>query len=113
MNRLKRSTVLKEFYGRFKTTGYVPDTNFVLRDVEEEQKQNELLLHSEKIAVVFGIMNMATGLPIRIMKNLCICGNSHTFMKFMSNVTQGKIVVRDGNRFHHFRDGSCSCNDYW
>ncbi|KAG8374120.1 hypothetical protein BUALT_Bualt11G0097900 [Buddleja alternifolia] len=23
------------------------------------------------------------------------------------------IVVRDANRFHHFKGGACSCRDYW
>jgi hypothetical protein len=24
-----------------------------------------------------------------------------------------EIIVRDRIRFHHFKDGSCSCKDYW
>lgn len=106
-------SALKEYYGCFRATGYMPDTNFVLHDVEEEQKQNELLYHSEKLAVVFGILSTPNGSPIQIIKNLRICGDCHTFMKFMSKVTLRKIIIRDGNRFHHFRDGSCSCGDYW
>ncbi|XP_059665987.1 pentatricopeptide repeat-containing protein At4g02750-like [Cornus florida] len=104
---------LKKFYGWFKERGYMPDTNFVFFDVEEEQKENEILYHSEKLAVVFGTLSTPNGSPIRIMKNLRICGDCHTFMKFMSKVTQRKIIIRDGHRFHHFRDGSCSCRDYW
>ena len=106
-------SALKEFHGCFRATGYTPDTNCVLHDVEEEQKQNELLYHSEKLAVVFGILSTPNGSPIQVIKNLRICSDCHTFMKFMSNVTLRKIIIRDGNRFHHFRDGSCSCGDYW
>ncbi|KAK4367128.1 hypothetical protein RND71_015008 [Anisodus tanguticus] len=106
-------SVLKEFYSSFQAEGYIPETKFVLRDVEEEQKQNELLYHSEKIAVVFGILNTPNGSPLEIMKNLRICGDCHTFMKFLSKATHRKIIIRDGNRFHHFSDGSCSCGDYW
>lgn len=105
--------LLKKYYGLLKMTGYVPDTEFVLHDVEEEQKQNQLLYHSEKLALAFGILSTASGCPILIMKNLRICGDCHTFMKFMSTATQRKIVIRDRNRFHHFRDGSCTCGDYW
>ncbi|CBI40215.3 unnamed protein product, partial [Vitis vinifera] len=76
-------------------------------------RNNELLYHSEKLAVVFGILSTPNGSPIQIIKNLRICGDCHTFMKFMSKVTLRKIIIRDGNRFHHFRDGSCSCGDYW
>lgn len=105
--------MLKEYYRQLKMTGYVPDTDFVLHDVEEEQKQNQLLYHSEKLALVFGLLSTPNGSPILIMKNLRICGDCHTFVKFMSTVTQRKIVIRDRNRFHHFQDGACSCGDYW
>ncbi|KAF9615651.1 hypothetical protein IFM89_025601 [Coptis chinensis] len=106
-------TILKEFYGRLREVGYVPDTNFVLHDVEEEQKENALLYHSEKLAIVYGLLNTPHGTSIQIMKNLRICGDCHSFTKFLSKVTQREIVIRDGNRFHHSQDGSCSCGDYW
>ncbi|PHT30819.1 hypothetical protein CQW23_27156 [Capsicum baccatum] len=105
--------MLREFCTSFQAEGYIPETKFVLRDVEEEQKQNELLYHSEKIAVVFGILNTPNGSPVEIMKNLRICGDCHTFMKFLSKATHRKIIIRDGNRFHHFSEGFCSCGDYW
>lgn len=106
-------TTLSVLYRRFRATGYVPDTNFVLHDVEEEQKQDELLYHSEKLAVAYGIMRTPNGTPIQILKNLRICGDCHSFMKFISSVADRKIIIRDGNRFHHFQDGLCSCGDYW
>lgn len=105
--------ILSELYRRFRATGYVPDTNFVLHDVEEEQKQDELLYHSEKLAVAYGIMHTPNGAPIQILKNLRICGDCHSFMKYISSAAKRKIVIRDGNRFHHFQDGLCSCGDYW
>ncbi|KAF7812285.1 pentatricopeptide repeat-containing protein [Senna tora] len=36
-----------------------------------------------------------------------------TAIKYVSKVVKREIIVRDTNRFHHFRDGSCSCGDYW
>ncbi|CAM6118095.1 unnamed protein product [Calypogeia fissa] len=33
--------------------------------------------------------------------------------KFISKVTGREIIARDANRFHHFKDGFCSCGDYW
>ncbi|KAF5194138.1 Pentatricopeptide repeat-containing protein [Thalictrum thalictroides] len=104
---------LKEFCGRLREAGYVPDTNFVLHDVEEEQKEDTLLYHSEKLAIAYGLLNTPHRAPIQIMKNLRICGDCHCFTKFLSKVTQREIVIRDGNRFHHFQDGLCSCGDYW
>ncbi|XP_010272256.1 PREDICTED: pentatricopeptide repeat-containing protein At4g02750-like isoform X2 [Nelumbo nucifera] len=106
-------STLKEFYERLKGMGYVPNTNFVLHDVEEEQKENVLLYHSEKLAIVFGLLNTPNGIPIHVMKNLRICVDCHTFTKFISKITQREIVIRDWSRFHHFQDGSCSCGDYW
>lgn len=98
---------------KIKQMGYVPDTNFVLHEVEEEQKERYLLQHSEKIALVFGLMNTSKPKTIRIFKNLRVCGDCHTAMKYISVATGREIIVRDSNRFHHIKDGTCSCNDYW
>jgi pentatricopeptide repeat protein len=104
---------LRELYTLLKAAGYVPDTDFVLHDIDEEQKESSLLYHSEKLAIAYGLLVTPKGMPIQIMKNLRICGDCHTFIKFVSSVTKREIDVRDGNRFHHFRNGSCSCGDFW
>ncbi|GMY24358.1 pentatricopeptide repeat-containing protein At1g25360 [Fagus crenata] len=93
--------------------GYVPDTKFVLHDMEYEHKESVLATHSEKLAVVFGLMKLPLGATIRVFKNLRICGDCHNAFKFMSKVVGREIVVRDGKRFHHFRNGECSCGNYW
>ncbi|KAF7807172.1 pentatricopeptide repeat-containing protein [Senna tora] len=93
--------------------GYVPDTKFVLHDMESEHKEYALSTHSEKLAVVFGIMKLPRGATIRVFKNLRICGDCHNAFKFISKVVEREIVVRDGKRFHHFRNGECSCGNYW
>ncbi|GAV66211.1 PPR domain-containing protein/PPR_2 domain-containing protein/PPR_3 domain-containing protein/DYW_deaminase domain-containing protein [Cephalotus follicularis] len=98
---------------KIKELGYVPNTDLVLHEVEEEQKEQYLLQHSEKIAVAFGLVAAAKSKPIRILKNLRVCGDCHNAIKYISMATGREIVVRDSNRFHHFRDGMCSCNDYW
>ncbi|TVU01466.1 hypothetical protein EJB05_08878, partial [Eragrostis curvula] len=69
--------------------------------------------HSEKLAVAFGIMSLPDWMPIHIMKNLHICNDCHTVIKLISSVTGREFVIRDAVRFHHFKDGSCSCGDYW
>eukprot|EP01018_Ginkgo_biloba_P011676 Gb_36231 [translate_table: standard] len=53
------------------------------------------------------------GMPIGVIKNLHICGDCHTAIKFMSKIVGREIVVRDANCFHHLKDGLCSCGDYW
>ncbi|KAL5979915.1 hypothetical protein ACLOJK_039027 [Asimina triloba] len=104
---------LDRLMGRIREEGYVPDTNFVFHDVEEEMKEQMLYVHSEKLAIVFGLLNLVPGSTIRIKKNLRVCGDCHTATKFISKVTAREIVVRDAHRFHHFDGGVCSCGDYW
>jgi pentatricopeptide repeat protein len=105
--------LIGEFVTQMKNEGYVPDTRSVLYDIEEEEKERILLGHSEKLAVAFGLINSGRGEPIRITKNLRLCEDCHSVTKFISKFTEREIIVRDVNRFHHFRDGVCSCRDYW
>jgi pentatricopeptide repeat protein len=98
---------------QMKEAGYVPMTDFVLHDVEEEVKENMLYSHSEKLAIAFGLINTRPGTPIWITKNLRVCGDCHSATKFISKIVSREIIVRDVNRFHHFKNGICSCGDYW
>lgn len=93
--------------------GYVPNTSVVLLVVDEKEKEKFLYRHSEKLALVFGLMNTEHGETIRIMKNLRVCEDCHAAFKLISEIVNREIVVRDRNRFHCFRNGSCSCRDYW
>eukprot|EP01018_Ginkgo_biloba_P019065 Gb_20268 [translate_table: standard] len=105
--------MLESLASQMRKAGYVPDTNFVLHDVEEEEKETILCVHSEKLAISFGLINTAPGTLIRITKNLRVCGDCHNATKFISSIVGREIIVRDINRFHHFKDGLCSCGDYW
>jgi hypothetical protein len=107
------STMLASLDREMKESGYMPDTAFVLHDVEEEEKEQILCGHSEKLAIAFGLVSTCPGTSIRITKNLRVCGDCHTATKFISKITEREIIVRDMNRFHHFKDGLCSCGDYW
>ncbi|CAN6459473.1 unnamed protein product [Victoria cruziana] len=106
-------TMLREMSRRLRAEGYEPDTSEVFLDVDEEDKGGFLYLHSEKIAIAFGMINIKNPLPIRVAKNLRICGDCHIVAKFVSKTFEREIVVRDRHRFHHFRQGFCSCSDYW
>ncbi|KAM3265198.1 hypothetical protein P3L10_002192 [Capsicum annuum] len=94
-------------------SGYIPDGSFALHDVEEEEKLHSLNYHSEKLAVAYGLVKLPEGVPIRVMKNLRVCGDCHSAIKLIAKVIGREIILRDANRFHHFKDGLCSCNDYW
>lgn len=69
--------------------------------------------HSEKLAVAFGVLHLAESAPVRVMKNLRICLDCHMTMKLFSIVEKRELILRDSVRFHHFKDGFCSCGDYW
>ncbi|PIA39830.1 hypothetical protein AQUCO_02600354v1 [Aquilegia coerulea] len=98
---------------KIKKAGYVCDRNAVLLDVEDDEKDRLLWVHSERLALAFGLISTPPGRPVRIIKNLRICLDCHAAIKLISQVCQREIVVRDMNRFHHFENGVCSCGDYW
>ncbi|MFS7964665.1 putative tetratricopeptide-like helical domain superfamily, DYW domain-containing protein [Helianthus anomalus] len=97
-----------------KDEGYEADTGSVFHDIDEEEKEGAVSYHSERMAVVFGLMSTPrVGKVIRVVKNLRTCDDCHTVMKLISKVYKREIVMRDRNRFHHFSNGVCSCKDFW
>ncbi|XP_019435728.1 PREDICTED: pentatricopeptide repeat-containing protein At1g08070, chloroplastic-like [Lupinus angustifolius] len=105
---------LKEMREKLKLAGHVPDTSQVLLNIEgENEKEAELETHSERLAISFALINMESRTPIRIMKNLRVCNDCHVVTKLLSAIYNHEIIVRDNSRFHHFKNGSCSCNDFW
>ncbi|KAJ0476353.1 putative tetratricopeptide-like helical domain superfamily, DYW domain-containing protein [Helianthus annuus] len=104
---------LKELGLRLRDAGYLPDVSYVLHDVEDEHKEEILFGHSERLAVAFGLIATPRGTLLQIEKNLRVCGDCHTVFKLISRIEEREIVVRDSNRFHHFKDGVCSCGEYW
>ncbi|XXG77925.1 hypothetical protein AAC387_Pa08g1976 [Persea americana] len=104
---------LNELEKRMKAAGYVPDLDCALHDLEEERKELILSRHSEKLAIAFGLISTLPGTPIRVFKNLRVCGDCHNATKFISAIEEREIIVRDTTRFHHFSNGVCTCGDYW
>ncbi|CDY33567.1 BnaC06g29850D [Brassica napus] len=104
---------LEELNQKIIEDGYKPDTSFVQHDVEEAVKTKMLNYHSERLAIAFGLIFVPSGLPIRVGKNLRVCVDCHIATKHISRVTGREIIVRDAVRFHRFKDGTCSCGDFW
>nr|GEV73708.1 pentatricopeptide repeat-containing protein At1g11290, chloroplastic [Tanacetum cinerariifolium] len=112
----------KEIYGfleilidKIKAAGYVPD-NDSIHDAEDDLQEQLAYCartHSEKLAIAFGLLNTSPGTAIHIRKNLRVCGDCHNATKYISLVEKREIIVRDLHRFHHFKNGICSCGDYW
>ncbi|KAK0598784.1 hypothetical protein LWI29_037981 [Acer saccharum] len=72
-------------------------TDSALHDMEEEDNEYHLAVHSEKLAIVFAISNTKPGTPIRVTKNLRICGDCHIAAKLISKITDRYIIIRDTN----------------
>lgn len=98
---------------RLKHEGHKPAIRNLLLDLEDEEKETAIHQHSEKLAIAFGLIKTEPGVTIRIIKNLRVCDDCHTVMKLISKIYAREIVMRDRTRFHHFKDGRCTCGDYW
>ncbi|GAU34099.1 hypothetical protein TSUD_255950 [Trifolium subterraneum] len=67
------------------------DTSFVLHEVKEHQKENFIFYHSLKLAATYGLLATKPGKAIRIVKNILLCGDCHSFLKYVSIV----VILRN------------------
>ncbi|CAM6102793.1 unnamed protein product [Calypogeia fissa] len=104
---------LNKLTEKLKVEGYIPDTQLVLHEINEDDKELYLCSHSERLAIGYGLIHIPREEPIRVWKNLRVCSDCHTATKFISKVAGREIIARDANRFHHFKEGVCSCGDHW
>lgn len=97
--------------------GFVEGTGKVTcskqNELEGDNTVSYMGVHSEKLAVAFGLLNTKAGSEIVVIKNLRICGDCHFFITAVSKIVNRVIIVRDASRFHRFDNGLCSCNEYW
>lgn len=108
--------IYRVLYGlaqRIKLEGFRPMTDLVSMDVLEEEREENLNVHSEKLAIAYCVLKTGPGTEIRVSKNLQTCEDCHEWIKIVSKVLHRVILVRDRVRFHRFEKGTCSCNDYW
>ncbi|KAF8096142.1 hypothetical protein N665_0317s0048 [Sinapis alba] len=77
---------LKEMSDRLRREGYVPQISNVYVDVEEEEKENALVYHSEKIAIAFMLISTPERSAIRVVKNLRVCADCHLAIKLVSKM---------------------------
>ncbi|KAK2987835.1 hypothetical protein RJ640_010617 [Escallonia rubra] len=105
--------MLDEIGKQLKIAGYVAEITSEMHNLDPEEKQTRLTYHSEKLAIAFGVLSTPPGRTIRVAKNLRTCVDCHNFAKILSSVYNREVIIRDRSRFHHFRDGHCSCKDYW
>ncbi|XP_022924289.1 pentatricopeptide repeat-containing protein At1g08070, chloroplastic-like [Cucurbita moschata] len=105
--------MLRQVREKLKQAGYVADISEVLLNIDDNKKEESVSQHSEKLALCYGLLKSKPGRKIVILKNLRVCSDCHTMIKLVSKIYRRQIMVRDRIRFHHFKDGVCSCRDYW
>ncbi|KAG7537383.1 Pentatricopeptide repeat [Arabidopsis suecica] len=93
--------------------GYLAEEKNLLPDVDEKEEERVGRYHSEKLAIAYGLMNTPEWNPLQITQNHRICKDCHKVVEFISLITGREMVVRDASRFHHFKEGKCSCGGYW
>uniref|UniRef100_F6H379 DYW domain-containing protein n=1 Tax=Vitis vinifera TaxID=29760 RepID=F6H379_VITVI len=103
-------SMIRELMWKMKLAGYKPKTDLVVHSIDEEEKEDALSIHSEKLAIAFGLISTSEGTTIRVVKNLRICNDCHDAAKIISGIVKREIIVRDRSRFHHFKDGSFLSN---
>ncbi|KAH7571225.1 hypothetical protein JRO89_XS04G0002800 [Xanthoceras sorbifolium] len=105
---------LEEVIHRANLVGYVKEESLIaMAGSSEDCMEKSTMYHSEKLAIAFGLERTSEGTCLRIVKNLRVCRDCHSFTKFVSKAFSRDIIVRDRVRFHHFKDGICSCRDFW
>lgn len=82
--------------------------------IEEEEKENSCIVHSEKLAFAFALIDSHdTPQILRIVKDLRMCRDCHDTAKYLSLAYGCEIYLSDPKCLHHFKGGHCSCRDYW
>ncbi|CAL9160883.1 unnamed protein product [Musa hybrid cultivar] len=114
--------MLDEVVQRLQSAGYIPDVasqvscvpdNYLGNGDGQEEREQMLLAHSERLAICYGLISTKPGMPLLIFKNLRICTDCHVAIKLIADIYNRVITIRDRNRFHCFKEGACSCSDYW
>lgn len=103
------AAVLEGFSEKMRAAGLSGSTSSI--NERKASKADMLCGHSERLAIGFGLISTAPGMPIWVTKNLYMCESCHNTIKFISKVVRREITVRDTECFHHFKDGACSCGD--
>lgn len=104
---------LEDLNQMLRLKGYSPDTEVISQDIGDQEKKWALAIHSERLAICYGLISTKPHTTIRVVKNLRVCSDCHSAIKLITEITGRNIVLRDRNRFHHFENGICSCGDYW
>uniref|UniRef100_A0A0E0KCN1 Exonuclease domain-containing protein n=1 Tax=Oryza punctata TaxID=4537 RepID=A0A0E0KCN1_ORYPU len=85
--------VLHRLSNKAKSEGYIPLTELVLKDVSEEEREENLTVHSEKLAVAYSILKTIPRTEIMVSKNLQTCSDCHEWMKIVSKADAAPVKI--------------------
>ena len=85
-------------------SGFLPNMSSMFHDVEKDERE-----HSEKLEIIFWLLKTYPGTYTLVNKNLRVCDDYNSAIKFISNLPYPKTITRGMNCFHHLKDGHCSC----
>ncbi|XP_058068313.1 putative pentatricopeptide repeat-containing protein At5g40405 [Magnolia sinica] len=78
--------MISEMAKQLKLAGHEPGTLEISLDIDEEEKEDALFNHSEKMVIAFGIMRLGANLPIHVLKNLRVCRDCHSAIKLIAKI---------------------------
>ncbi|KAK7316670.1 hypothetical protein RJT34_00304 [Clitoria ternatea] len=67
-----------------KLEGYSPETEVALHDIDDKQKELALTIHSERLAICYGLISTEACTTLRVVKNLRICDDCHAIIKLIA-----------------------------
>lgn len=105
---------LEDLLAKAKDLGYemLGSVEISDEDEEEEETPSPATYRSENLAITFGLENLPSSSPVRVVKSTLICRDSHNFIRYVSTLTDREIIVKDSKRLHKFVDGQCSCGNF-
>jgi len=107
---------ITELFSQIEKIGYKPlvSPSLTRHLMYNETEKEALCAHSEKMAIALVLLETPNdNSPIFVSKNLRVCPDCHLATCYISAVIKRDIIVRDANRFHHYSNGKCSCDNYW
>ncbi|PIA30246.1 hypothetical protein AQUCO_05700153v1 [Aquilegia coerulea] len=94
-DKAKIFSLLKVMSGQIKTAGYVPKIESVSFKIEEEEKEESLLVdvHEERIALAAGLLGTEPRSPVKI-ESLSFCEDCHNAIKIISKLVGREITSK-------------------
>ena len=111
-NQIERKK--QQLIEKLNSMGYKFEESVITRQLNEyENVETHLCGHSEKLALLYGLISTTKNTTLTVAKNLRVCKDCHNVCKIISKLEKRVIKLRDAKRWHIFKDGKCSCNDFF